>query len=79
MYPKGYPYIELAMSEYAKEVAIDFFKWYALKMLSFIEYIIDVKPIVRSEELENKMVEFEGKTFEELFEKYLSEKQNITP
>lgn len=60
-----------AMSEYAKEVAKDFFIWYGVKTVGLLEYIKDIRPIVTSNEMEEKIKEFEGKTFDELFNLYL--------
>ena len=68
-----------AIKEYAKQESIDFFKWYGLKISGFIEYITKVKPLVVSQEIENAMAKFEGKTFEQLFELYLKSKQINTP
>ena len=62
------------MSEYAKQEAIDFFKWYGVKMATFIEYITKIKPIVESNEIEEKIIEFEGKSIQELYELYLKPK-----
>ena len=66
--------IENAMDEYAKQEAIDFFKWYGVKMATFIEYITKIKPIVESNEIEEKIIEFEGKSIQELYELYLKSK-----
>jgi hypothetical protein len=66
-----------AMSEYAKiksrERAIAFFKWYALKMVGFIEYIKDIRPVVTSNEIEEKIAEFEGQTIDNLFNLFLQQ------
>lgn len=63
-----------AMDLYAKEISIGFMKWYGVKMIGFIIYLKEVKPNVTSSEIEEKMKEFEGKTYEELFNIYLKEK-----
>lgn len=67
-----------AMQEYADQqsriAAIDFFKWYGVKMVGFIEYIKDIRPTVTSDEIEEKIKEFEGKSFDDLFTLYLEEK-----
>lgn len=59
------------MRDYSREVAKDFFIWYGVKIVGFIEYIKDIRPIVTSNEMEEKIKEFEGKTFDELFNLYL--------
>lgn len=63
-----------AMDEYARIDAIAFLKWYAEKMLGFIEYLRDIKPIVTSNEIEEKLLEFEGKDFNTLYELYSQSK-----
>lgn len=60
-----------AMDEYAKQIAIGFLTWYGVKMSGFIQYIKDIRPIVISNEIEEKVKEFEGKPIEELFNIYL--------
>ena len=56
------------MDEYAQHKAIAFLSWYAIKMIGFIEYLKDVKPQVTSNEIEEKLAEFEGKPISELYE-----------
>ncbi len=65
----------LAMEVYAKQESIEFFKWYVLKMIAFIVYLKDIKPIVTSQEVEEKLLEFEGQSIERLYELYLNSKQ----
>lgn len=67
--------IKEAICQYAKQQSIAFFQWYGVKMVGFIEYITKVKPMVTSEEIEEKMKEFEGQTFENLYSLFL-EHQN---
>jgi len=67
--------IHKALREYAKQEAFGFFKWYGVKMVGFIEYITKIKPLVRSEEFEQKILEFEGQTFDKLHELYLKSKE----
>ena len=57
-----------AMEIYARNRSIEMLKWYAIKMVGFIEYIKDIRPIVTSNEIEEKIKEFEGQTFEKLYE-----------
>lgn len=61
-----------AMDEYAKEIAIGFFKWYATRLLNFLHYIKDIRPLVESQELEEKIKEHEGQSIEQLFQSYLN-------
>ncbi len=61
--------------EFAEEMAIGFFLWYAIKMMAFIEYIQDIRPRVESHEMEEKIQEFEGKPIKELYQLYLKSKQ----
>lgn len=55
------------MDIWAKEQSISFFKWYGSKMTVFIEYIKDIRPSVTSNEIEEKIKEFEGKSLEDLY------------
>ena len=66
--------IDEAMDEWAKLNAIEFFKWYGVKMASFMAYITKVRPIMKSEEIEERIQEFEGQTFEKLYELFLKSK-----
>lgn len=58
------------MDEYAKQQSIAFLKWYNLKIVGFIEYLTKVKPIVKSEEIEERLLEFEGQTFDNLYAQF---------
>jgi hypothetical protein len=62
------------MEIYAKQESIEFFKWYAMKMHGFIIYIKDIRPQVTSQEIEEKLSEFEGKPFDKLYELFQKEK-----
>lgn len=64
-----------AMDEYSEIVACDFLKWYAVKMIVFIEYLKEVKPIVTSNEIEEKLADFEGKPIKDLFQLFIQSKQ----
>lgn len=64
-----------AMDIWGKQEAIEFFIWYGSKMAGFIQYINDIRPRVRSEEIEEKIVEFEGQSIEKLYELYQKSKQ----
>lgn len=66
-YNSLYERVKKAMDQYARQQAIEFFKWYGVKMAVFVEYIKDVRPLVTSNEIEEKIKEFEGKSFEELY------------
>lgn len=69
-----------AMDEYAKQQSIDFFKWYVDKMTFFLEYIKDIRPSVTSNEVEEKIKEFEGKDFDTLYNLFLqSQTPNVIP
>ena len=59
-----------------KDSAIDFFKWYVIKMVGFLEYIKNIRPAVVSNEIEEKIKEFEGQSFDNIYQIYLSEKLN---
>lgn len=68
--------VQRYIDEYAaKQQAIAFFTWYGIRMASFLEYITKVKPIVKSEEIEEAMRNHEGATFEQLYEQFI-EQQN---
>lgn len=60
-----------AINEAQKESAIEFFKWYGIKITGLIEYIQDVRPRVRNEEVEAKIEEFEGQPLDKLYELFL--------
>lgn len=64
-----------AMDEYAKQQAVDFFKWYGLKMASFLEYLTKIKSITESKEIEEAIKNHEGATFEQLYNQFI-ESQN---
>lgn len=61
-----------AMDEWAKQQSIAFFKWYADKMVAFIEYITKIRPMVVSEEIEERIREHEGATFEQLYDRFIA-------
>jgi hypothetical protein len=63
-----------AMDKWAEQQSIEFFKWYALKSVSLITYLLEIKPLVRSEELESKIEEFEGKPIADLYALFLKSK-----
>jgi len=71
---QGYFLTEDKLDEYAKQEAIEFLKWYALKLIAFAEYVKNVKPIVTSDEIEEKLSEFEGKEIKDVHELYLQSK-----
>lgn len=56
---------------YAALHAKDFLEWYSLKMVGFVEYLTKVKPIVKSEEIEERLLEFEGQTFDNLYAQFI--------
>lgn len=60
-----------AMDEYAKQVSIEFFKWYGVKMMGFMHYLIDIRATVTSDEIEEKIREHEGKSIEELYNQFI--------
>jgi len=64
-----------AMDIYAKEVAIEFFKFYIWKATGFLEYLRNVKPMVTSNEIEENLKAFEGKSLNELYELFLQSKK----
>lgn len=59
------------INEARKESAIEFFKWYGMKIVSLTTYLLEIKPLVRSEELEQKIAEFEGQSLDKLYELFL--------
>ena len=59
-----------AMDEFAEQEAVGFFIGYALKMVNFLHYIKDIRPIVTSKEIEEKIIEHEGKSIKELYQLY---------
>lgn len=66
-----------AMDEYTKQESIGFFKWYAIKMVTLLAYIKDIRPLVTSNAIEEKIEEFEGKSFDVLYSLYLKSKENV--
>lgn len=56
---------------YAKHMAISFFKWNAEKIAAYVIYLQDVQKVVRSNEIEENLVKFEGATLEERYDMYL--------
>jgi len=63
------------LDEYAKQEAIGFFAWYGVKIMGFLQYIKDIRPIVTSNEIEEKIAEHELKSISELYDLYLRHKQ----
>ncbi len=61
------------INDYAKKQAVGFLIWYANKMIGFLDYIRTVKPLVSSNEIEEKLAQFEGKPVEELYEQYVAQ------
>lgn len=60
-----------------KEGALDFFKWYIMKMNNFIFYFREVWPLTTSEEIENKITEFEGQTLDNLYAIFQKETETV--
>lgn len=58
----------------AKQEAIEFFKWYGIKWAGFIHYLTQIKQQVTSNEIEEKLHEFEGQTIENLYAQYQKSK-----
>lgn len=77
-YNSLYERVKKAMDQYARQQAIEFFKWYGVKMAVFVEYIKDIRPLVTSKEIEEKIKEFDGKSFEELYNLFIQD-QNKKP
>ena len=71
------PSLKMGMDQYAEQEAIGFFIWYGIKFHSLMEYITKIKPMVESYELEQKVLEFEGKSIKELYQLYLQSKKEI--
>jgi hypothetical protein len=68
-------YVLEAMDQWAKEIAIGFFKWYGVKMIGFLQYFQRKKenPMIYSipDAYDKYIEEFEGQSVEKLFEKYI--------
>lgn len=62
-----------AMAEYAKELSVEFFKWYGVRMVSFMDYFRKMKnnEIPPDDQFEKIMQEYEGKSIDELYIQYL--------
>lgn len=65
------------VAELMKQDAIEFFKWNALKIDSYIKYIEQIKPLVTSNEIEEILNTFEGSTLEERYELYVQSKSLV--
>jgi hypothetical protein len=63
--------------DFVKEDAIEFFKWNALKVDGYVQYIEKIKPLVTSNEIEEALNTFEGSTLEERYELYLQSKSLV--
>jgi hypothetical protein len=59
-----------------RQTAIEFFKWYGKKTTMFLEYWREIRVNVISKEIDEAMYEFEGATFDKLFDKFLESKSN---
>jgi len=64
-----------AMEEYAKQRSKEFFKWYGVKMMEFLEYFQEKKrnPIPYSipDAYDKYIEEFEGQSLDNLYELFL--------
>lgn len=67
-----------AVNKIAKQQAIEFFKWYCNRMNGFVEYFTRIKPIVTSNEIEERIKEHEGSTFEELYSQFVENQSKET-
>jgi len=67
---------QLEKLEYAKQDAIGFFIWYGVKIINLVDYVQKLKIGlgITSNELEEKILEFEGKPIDELYTLYQKEK-----
>lgn len=66
-----------AMDEYAKEVSIDFFKWNALKVDEYINYLDSVNKADGITDKQKEADHFEGSTIAGRFEIYQQEKSSL--
>lgn len=57
--------------EHTKSKAVGFFKWNAEKIGAYLFYLTEVQELVRSNEIEENFVKFEGATLEERYDMYL--------
>lgn len=71
------PSILAAMDQYAKEVAIGFFKWNAKQLNEYIAYTQKGQQYLGTSEYEQQMDFFEKATFEERYQLYLNHLQSI--
>ena len=63
-----------AMDEYSKQEAVNFFIWYGVKMMGLLHYVLDIRATITSQELEEKIIEHEGKSVAELYDLFLESK-----
>ena len=68
-------YTRKQVEEKCKQECIAFLKWYVGKSLNFLNYLTNIKPQVTSQEIEEKLKEFEGQDFEQLHSLYLKDKE----
>jgi len=59
----------------SEQESIGFFIWYGVKIAGLVEYITKIKPITTSQEMEEKIIEFEGKPIKGLYQLYLKSKE----
>ena len=55
----------------AKDMAVGFFKWNAEKIGAYVIYLTEIQKMVKSNEIEENLVKFEGATIEERYDMYI--------
>lgn len=84
MFQKSYLEQLLSPKKYSKEVvdhcakdmAIGFFKWNAEKVGTYVIYLTEIQKMVKSIEIEENLVKFEGATLEERYDMYVEYLKN---
>lgn len=64
-----------AMDCFAEQQSIAFFKWNTSKTSTYIEYLTKISKLVRSQEIETALNEFEGMTIEERYQLFIKQNQ----
>ena len=67
-----------SMDEYAKQEAIEFFKWNAASVKGYVDYIMRARESESDEQLQSNLDKFETATLEERYNLYVQSKQSKT-
>jgi mannitol-1-phosphate/altronate dehydrogenase len=68
--------VKQLLREYAKQEAIEFFKWNAASVKGYVDYIMRARESGSHAQLEKELNKFESGTLDQRYELYLQHKTN---